>query len=122
MIMRFDKNRADLGCKGTLLGMHLFSGEMEGYLDELVWGLLKNGMKIYPHRHSQKEVYIFIKGSGTMQLDDEIFEVKDGNVVFIPPNCLHTAWNSSDIDLEFILARSRNIRPWIRKIVKLLSI
>jgi len=120
-MLRFDKSKAFLGCNGTLFGLHLFSGEMEGYLDELVWGFLKKGMKIHPHKHPHKEVYIFIKGEGTMQVDDEVTPVKGGDIVFIPSNSLHTAWNNDNMDLEFILVRSRNIGPWIRKIGKILG-
>jgi len=120
MRIKLDKCKTVLGA--GFFVMHLFSKEMEGYLDELAWGFLRKGMKIHPHRHPQKEVYIFIKGEGTMQVDDEIMPVEEGDMVFIPSKSLHTAWNSNDTDLEFIIVRSRNVGPWIGKIVKSLSI
>lgn len=122
MLKTFDKKKAGYGCKGTLLGTHIFTEEMKGYLDELVWGFLKKGMKIYPHKHPQKEVYIFIRGKGIMQINDEKMSVKEGVVIFIPPNAMHTAWNDNEEDLEFILVRAKNLRSWTRSLVKVLSI
>jgi len=122
MLKTFDKEKAGLGCKGTILGTHIFTKDMEGYLDELVWGYLKKGMKVYPHKHPQKEVYIFIRGKGTMQINDKKTLVKERDVVFIPPNTMHTAWNDDEEDLEFILVRARNLRNCVRKLIKMLSI
>jgi len=122
MLKRFDKNKAGLGCKGTIFGTSIFTKEIEGYLDELVWGYLKKGMKIQPHKHSQKEVYIFVNGKGTMQIGDKKMYVKKGDVAFIPSNTMHTAWNEDEEDLEFILVRTIKLGKWLRKIVKLLAI
>jgi len=119
-MMKFDKSKAGMGCDGTLFGTHLFSKEMVGILDELVWGFLRNGMKIHPHKHPQNEVYIFIKGEGTMQVDDEIMPVKDGDIILVPSNSMHTAWNNIDTDLEFILVRTRKIGSWIIKLMETL--
>ncbi|RLI43810.1 hypothetical protein DRO69_08775 [Candidatus Bathyarchaeota archaeon] len=122
MLKKFDKNKAGLGCKGTIFGTHIFTKEIEGYLDELVWGYLKKGMKIHPHKHPQKEVYVFVNGKGIMRIGDKMMLVKKGDVIFIPSNTVHTAWNEDEEDLEFILVRTINLRKWLRKIVKLLSI
>ena len=121
MLIKTSKEEASLGCRGTLLGVHLFSDQMEGYLDELVWGFLKKGMKIYPHKHSQKEAYVFIRGNGMMQVDGRSFSVKERDVVFIPSNAMHTAWNNDDEDLEFILVRTRDLKHIIKRLVKFLS-
>lgn len=122
MLKAFDKEKAGLGCRGTILGTQIFTKEMEGYLDELVWGYLKKGMKVYPHKHPQKEVYMFIKGKGIMQINDKKIPVKERAVVFIPPNAMHTAWNDNEEDLEFILIRTRNLRSFVRRLIKVLSI
>jgi mannose-6-phosphate isomerase-like protein (cupin superfamily) len=40
----------------------------------------------YGHTHKeQEEVYVIVRGSGRMKLDDEIVEVKEWDVVRIPP-------------------------------------
>ena len=42
------------------------------------------------HSHAgQEEVYYFIKGSGKMELDDETFTVKAGDVVLIEDGVFH---------------------------------
>jgi gentisate 1,2-dioxygenase len=42
----------------------------------------------FPHGHTpkeQEEVYVVVRGSGRMKLDDEIVEVKEWDVVRVPP-------------------------------------
>jgi mannose-6-phosphate isomerase-like protein (cupin superfamily) len=40
----------------------------------------------YGHTHKeQEEVYVVVRGSGRMKLDDEIVEVKEWDVVRVPP-------------------------------------
>jgi uncharacterized cupin superfamily protein len=40
----------------------------------------------YGHTHEkQEEVYVVVRGSGRMKLDDEIVEVKEWDVVRVPP-------------------------------------
>ena len=55
------------------------------------------------HRHAgQEEVYIFIQGSGQMELDHEMFDVHEGDTVLIKDNVFHKVHNNSDVALEFI--------------------
>jgi mannose-6-phosphate isomerase-like protein (cupin superfamily) len=40
----------------------------------------------YGHTHTkQEEVYVVVRGSGRMKLDDEVVEVKERDVVRVPP-------------------------------------
>ena len=122
MLKTFDKSKAGPGCRGTILGTNMFGAEMEGFLDEVVWGFLKKGMKVYPHKHPQKELYIFVRGKGTMRVDDKEIPVGERDVVFIPPNSMHTAWNDDEEDLEFILVRAKNVGAWARRLVKVMRV
>ena len=55
------------------------------------------------HRHAgQEEVYMFVKGSGQMELDHKIFDVKEGDTVLIEDNVFHKVHNNTDYGLEFI--------------------
>lgn len=56
------------------------------------------------HNHEGlEEVYFFQKGNGRMQLDEEFFAVKPGDVVLIPDGAYHRVYNDSDsTDLEFV--------------------
>ena len=65
--------------------------------------MLRAGKSTTGHRHAgQEEVYIFIKGSGQMQLDHKIFDVTAGDTVLIEDNVFHKVHNNSDYGLEFI--------------------
>jgi len=56
------------------------------------------------HKHEgQEEVYIFIYGRGTMEVDDEIFAVYPGDVITIPDGAFHKVYNDeTSIELYFI--------------------
>lgn len=117
----FEKKKAGLGCNDSIFGLHMFTKEMKGYLDEVVWGFLKKGMKVYPHKHPDREVYIFVNGRGIMKVDEEEFLVAKGDAVYIEPNSLHTTWNNEDTDLEFILLRTKGRGHLPKKLSKVLS-
>ena len=51
---------------------------------------LNPGKSTSGHKHEgQEEVYLFIKGSGRMELDDESFVVKEGDTVLIKDGVFH---------------------------------
>ena len=55
------------------------------------------------HRHAgQEEVYIFVSGSGQMELDHNIFDVTAGDTVLIHDNVFHKVHNNTDVGLKFI--------------------
>ena len=55
------------------------------------------------HTHSgQEEVYMFIKGEGEMQIDDERFSVKEGDVVCIEDGEFHRVFNTGHLGLYFV--------------------
>jgi mannose-6-phosphate isomerase-like protein (cupin superfamily) len=65
--------------------------------------MLRANQSTTGHRHAgQEEVYIFTKGSGQMELDYKIFDVKAGDVVLIEDNVFHKVHNNTDFGLEFI--------------------
>lgn len=101
---KFEKNRTGLGHNGQLYGMQVFTWTQLGSLDEIIWGFLKKGMKIHPHKHQQKEIYLFVGGRGFMQINDRIFKVEKGDAIYVSPNLIHSVWNNEEEeDLEFIL-------------------
>ena len=55
------------------------------------------------HRHAgQEEVYIFTNGTGQMELDHKIFDVKKGDTILIEDNVFHKVHNTGDFVLDFI--------------------
>ena len=57
---------------------------------------LKPGRSTRGHKHDeQEEVYHFITGYGEMELDDDKFKVKGGDIIMIPAGVFHRVHNSS---------------------------
>jgi len=55
------------------------------------------------HRHAgQEEVYVFVQGSGQMELDHKIFDVTAGDTVLIEDGVFHKVHNTTDFGLKFI--------------------
>ena len=55
------------------------------------------------HNHSgQEEVCFFVSGSGKMLLDDETFEVEEGDVVLIPDGAFHRVINDTAEPFYFV--------------------
>ena len=50
----------------------------------------------------QEEVYMFVSGSGKMELDHNIFDVTAGDTVLIQDNVFHKVHNTTDFGLKFI--------------------
>jgi mannose-6-phosphate isomerase-like protein (cupin superfamily) len=54
------------------------------------------------HSHAgQEEVYIFVSGHGEMEVDEESFLVRPGDIILIPDGAFHRVHNPSEIDLVF---------------------
>ena len=65
----------------------------------LLDNLIVSSTKLKPHKHTtghkhvgQEEVYIFVKGWGVMQIDDERFDVKEGDTVLIQDGVFHRVY------------------------------
>jgi len=81
--------------------------------------LVVSSTKLYAHRSTrghrhagQEEVYIFIKGSGQIELDHEIFDVKEGDTILIKDNVFHKVHNNTDFGLEFICVFDGRRNHW----------
>ena len=64
------------------------------------------------HGHPDNEqVYVVVRGRGVMQVGDEMQEVGEGTLVFIPPGAAHAIRNASDEPLVFASATSPPFDP-----------
>ena len=60
------------------------------------------------HRHKHnEELYIFVGGSGEMQIDDERFSVGEGTVVRVTSSADRIWRNTSTSDLYFLCVQYR---------------
>ena len=50
----------------------------------------------------QEEVYHFVKGSGMMKIDEEVFDVKEGDVILIEDGKFHQVINNSEDNFYFV--------------------
>lgn len=65
---------------------------------------LKSGQSTRGHTHEgQEEVYVFVSGSGTMELDNQKIDVSAGSIILIPDGAFHRVHNKrNDAGLYFI--------------------
>ncbi|MBQ4493902.1 MAG: cupin domain-containing protein [Elusimicrobiaceae bacterium] len=60
----------------------------------------------FNHKHKQnEEVYIFLKGNGTMTLDGQTIEVKEGSCVRVLPQAVRTM--EARTDIQYICAQAK---------------
>ena len=63
---------------------------------------LKPNMSTRGHKHDgQEEVYYFVKGNGTMDIDDTTFNVAPGDVILIEDGVFHRV-HASDTGCYFV--------------------
>jgi mannose-6-phosphate isomerase-like protein (cupin superfamily) len=64
------------------------------------------------HGHPDSEqVYIIVRGRGVMQVADEMEEVSEGALVFIPPGSAHAIKNTGDEPLIYVSSTSPPFDP-----------
>ena len=69
--------------------------------------LIKKEVK--PHKHlSHSEHVVVLEGTGQMQLGDKNFDIKKGDVVFIPKNTLHAVKTAGKQPLKVLSVQSPN--------------
>ena len=81
-------------------------GSATGCQNDMTMGVvrLKKGESLEPHHHSQPETYFTLSGRGTVTINDEVFDVDPGRMLFIPGNARHQINNVNDEDLLILYA------------------
>jgi len=65
--------------------------------------ILYAGQQTTGHKHKgQEEVYLFTRGDGRMELDEEILTVGKGDIVLVEDGQFHKVYNPTLTSLEFI--------------------
>ena len=83
-------------------------GQFENLIDEQYCKvkriIIKPGQRpSYQYHHKRSEHWIIVQGTATVTLDDQEFEYKEGDHIFIPVKSKHRIKNTSkDQDLIFI--------------------
>ena len=60
------------------------------------------------HKHYEhEEIYIFLKGFGQFQVDDEVFRIREGSVVRISPDGSRTFRNDSEEAMMYMVIQAQ---------------
>ena len=75
---------------------------------------MPKGIKLpFSHKHKQnEEIYIFLKGEGTMTLDNETIEVKEGSCVKVLPEAKRTMEAKTDLQYICVQAKSGSLEQF----------
>ncbi|MCL2352219.1 MAG: cupin domain-containing protein [Firmicutes bacterium] len=88
-VSRFDKETAPAGHGGTILAGKVLPEGMKAPFGD-AWGYLEGMSMMEAHSHPTNEVYLVVGGKGYCHIGVERFEVKQGDVIEIPPGATHT--------------------------------
>ena len=81
-------------------GWHLVKSQSLSVIEEL----MPPNTQEKKHYHSKSQQFFrILKGKATFEVENEIFEVKDGEGIHISPNLRHRIRNDQNKDLEFIV-------------------
>ncbi len=65
---------------------------------------LKQGESLEPHSHAQPETYFTLSGRGTVTIEDVVYDVDPGRMLFIPGGSRHQINNVHAEDLTILYA------------------
>jgi len=58
------------------------------------------GGEVYPHTHPTHEFYFVMSGQGVMTIGAEHRDVQPGDLVYIPPDAVHSLRPSADVPIH----------------------
>lgn len=67
----------------------------------------------FSHKHKQnEEVYIFLKGTGTMTLDNDTINVQEGTCIKVLPDASRTMEAKTELQYICIQAKMHSLAQW----------
>ena len=87
----------------------IFTGEyLESTGAEISFRELPPNTKIpFLHKHHKhEEIYIFLKGHGQFQVDNDVFDVREGSLVRVSPDGNRTLCNCADEVMVYMVVQS----------------
>lgn len=94
---------------GLVSHILLQQGDISDAKLAITWVDVAPGSSQKPHRHAPEQIYVIIKGKGLMQVGEEKQDVADGDLIYIPPDMVHSIENISDEMLTYISAITPSI-------------
>jgi methionyl-tRNA synthetase len=92
-------SRYDVDALGDAFGMEM--SDIEGLHVGAGWGRIRPGRRSHPDRHDETETFVFVRGSGVVDVDGARVPVGPGTVIQFEPFETHIAEASGDGDLVF---------------------
>ncbi len=89
---------------GLVSHILLEKGDAPGGELSVTWVDVEQGSEQKPHSHDPQQIYVITKGQGRMRVGEEERDVREGHLVFIPPNTEHGIVNTGDGTLTYISA------------------
>ncbi len=74
----------------------MFEETVGGHLELVSEFEIKGGGKVNPHSHPTFEFYYVTYGRGYIQIGEEVCEVRQGDLIKIPPDAVHSMWPVSE--------------------------
>ena len=97
---------------GQLSHLLLRAGQFGAENLAITWVEGEPGSMQAVHGHPDNEqIYVIVRGRGVMQVGDEMEEVREGTLVFIPPGSGHAIKNTGSEPLVFVSATSPPFDP-----------
>ena len=81
-----------------------------GYLELVNEFEVAVGGEVFPHTHPTHEFYFVMSGRGVMTVADEERDVAPGDLVYIPPDTMHSLRPTGDGADPLLLLRGRRSR------------
>ena len=97
-ISRFELDKAIIAHHGTVYASNPMPKAAHPPFQS-AWGYLNAGEEMELHRHPTEEIYLVFKGNGVVIVGPRQKEVGAGDVIFVPPNEMHTMSNRSNAPL-----------------------
>ena len=117
IITRFDPTNAQKAHNDSIIAGPVFPAGLSSPFDH-AWVYLNGPGAMEPHTHHKEEVYIFTKGNGYVVVNDTFYPVGPGDVVYIPPDALHSVVNEEEGELmwaafwwDIVAPREKNGNP-----------
>jgi len=80
------------------------------------WAVIAPGEQTKHHAHQDAETFFIAKGRGIMRIGDEVYDVREGDVVYQPPFQVHTLENTGETgELLFLTVWWEDFKLWARK-------
>lgn len=82
-------------------------GCLEGMTGVTLHRLQPGGEGDYHDHADTEQVYYFTSGRGKMKIDGQLYQVRSGDAVHLPPACKHQMINDSDDWVEHLILSAR---------------